>query len=193
MDNSLLRQVVTAKNEDGVIATVRDYYDRYIVPTNPKYAERVFSKHSLVLCPFHDDNDPSLGLIRDKHDKDVEVFHCFGCGAGGDVVRMHRRFEFIQNKKNITLEQATKEVANLYGIELDEEKHTNAVRTMLAEKERRILNGVGRYDFRSHSANLLKLRQHQDTMSIDDFAKNLDVVLNMWKESVIQKDGVDKL
>ena len=36
-------------------------------------------------CPFHEDNDPSLALYLD--DPADEHFHCFGCGAHGDVIR----------------------------------------------------------------------------------------------------------
>ena len=37
------------------------------------------------LCPFHDDRNPSMCVIPAK-----QIFHCFVCGAGGDV------FTFVQ-------------------------------------------------------------------------------------------------
>ena len=41
------------------------------------------------LCPFHDDKTPSLLVHRKK-----QIFHCFGCGVGGDLfgwtMRYHR-------------------------------------------------------------------------------------------------------
>lgn len=36
------------------------------------------------LCPFHDENTPSFRVNDDKG-----LFHCFGCGAGGDVIKFH--------------------------------------------------------------------------------------------------------
>ena len=36
-------------------------------------------KHSFMCCPFHMDRTPSLKLYGDH-------FHCFGCGAHGDVI-----------------------------------------------------------------------------------------------------------
>lgn len=35
-------------------------------------------RNGMVLCPFHDDHNPSLKISRG--------FHCFGCGAQGDVI-----------------------------------------------------------------------------------------------------------
>ena len=37
------------------------------------------------LCPFHSEDTPSFNIDPDKN-----LYHCFGCGAGGDV------FKFVQ-------------------------------------------------------------------------------------------------
>lgn len=42
------------------------------------------NRTGMVRCPFHDDHNPSLKLNED-------YFHCFGCGAGGDVVSLTAR------------------------------------------------------------------------------------------------------
>lgn len=36
----------------------------------------------MARCPFHEDHGPSLSI-----DGEQGLFHCFGCGAGGDVIR----------------------------------------------------------------------------------------------------------
>ena len=41
-----------------------------------------------ILCPFHADGDPSCVLNDDKN-----IFHCFGCGASGDIVEFYRRLK----------------------------------------------------------------------------------------------------
>ena len=43
----------------------------------PRYGLKV-NASGMALCPFHDEHSPSLKLSRG--------FHCFGCGAQGDVI-----------------------------------------------------------------------------------------------------------
>lgn len=59
-----------------------------------KETGRIF-KNKKILCPFHDDHDPSFCIDEEK-----QIFHCFGCGAKGDVI------EFIQKYRNIDFKQA---------------------------------------------------------------------------------------
>jgi DNA primase len=59
------------------------------------------------LCPFHDDNRPSLNVNAVK-----QIFKCFACGAGGDV------FKFLQMRENLTFPQAIERLAERAGIKL---------------------------------------------------------------------------
>ncbi len=47
------------------------------------------------LCPFHEDKNPSLSVDQSKG-----LFHCFGCGAGGDV------FDFVMKKQGVEFKEA---------------------------------------------------------------------------------------
>ncbi len=47
------------------------------------------SRPRKALCPFHDDRTPSLNLYQRAGDRDN--FHCFACGANGDIVNLVRR------------------------------------------------------------------------------------------------------
>ena len=58
-------------------------------------------KYKLV-CPFHDDHDPSLSISTDK-----QIFKCFVCGTGGNV------FTFVQKIENISFLEAVCKVAEL--------------------------------------------------------------------------------
>lgn len=43
-------------------------------------------KRNKIVCPFHNDTDPSLSL-----NDDLNTFHCFGCHAKGDIIEFYRR------------------------------------------------------------------------------------------------------
>ncbi|NQT00394.1 MAG: DNA primase [Planctomycetes bacterium] len=63
------------------------------------------------LCPFHDDNRPSMNVNAVK-----QIFKCFACGAGGDV------FKFLQMRENLTFPQAIERLAERAGIKLTRQK-----------------------------------------------------------------------
>ena len=64
-------------------------------------------KNHIGLCPFHDDNNPSMHVNDEKG-----FFHCFSCGAGGDV------FGFLMRYSNIGFREALKELAAKAGVRL---------------------------------------------------------------------------
>lgn len=64
-------------------------------------------KNHIGLCPFHDDNTPSMHVNDEKG-----FFHCFSCGAGGDV------FGFLMRYSNIGFREALKELAQKAGVRL---------------------------------------------------------------------------
>ena len=59
------------------------------------------------LCPFHKEKTPSFSVSPDK-----QIFHCFGCGAGGNVIH------FISKIENADFKEAIGILANRAGIEL---------------------------------------------------------------------------
>ena len=65
-------------------------------------------KEMVGLCPFHDDHNPSMCVSPAK-----QIFKCFSCGAGGDVIK------FVQMRENLTFVQALKRLAQRAGIKID--------------------------------------------------------------------------
>ena len=59
------------------------------------------------LCPFHDEKTPSFS-VRPS----LGVWHCFGCGLGGDV------FGYVEQQENIDFREAVEVLADRYHIEL---------------------------------------------------------------------------
>lgn len=62
------------------------------------------------LCPFHSEKTPSFSVSPDKH-----IFHCFGCGKGGSVIR------FVMEIESLSFLEAVRKLAARAGLELPEE------------------------------------------------------------------------
>jgi len=62
-------------------------------------------RNLLGLCPFHTETKPSFTVAPEKG-----IFHCFGCGAGGNV------FSFLMQYQRLSFPEAVQELARRYGI-----------------------------------------------------------------------------
>jgi len=84
------------KNSNDIVDIISQY-------VNLKRSGRNF----FGLCPFHKEKSPSFSVSPDK-----QIFHCFGCGAGGNVIH------FISKIENADFKEAIGILANRAGIEL---------------------------------------------------------------------------
>jgi DNA primase len=64
-------------------------------------------KNYVALCPFHSERTPSFVVSREK-----QLFHCFGCNVGGDVIK------FLMMYENITYREAIKKLSIRAGISI---------------------------------------------------------------------------
>ena len=62
------------------------------------------------LCPFHEERTPSFGINPVE-----KVYHCFGCGAGGDV------FRFVMDTEGLDFSEALESLAERYRVTLERE------------------------------------------------------------------------
>src|SRR3989339_646175 len=67
-------------------------------------------RNYLGLCPFHSEKTPSFTVSEDK-----QIYHCFGCHAGGNV------FKFLMDYEKISFIEAVQEVAAQLGIDIEYE------------------------------------------------------------------------
>ncbi|OGP57386.1 MAG: DNA primase [Deltaproteobacteria bacterium RBG_13_52_11b] len=81
-------------------------------------------KNHRGLCPFHSEKTPSFMVNEEK-----QIFHCFGCGAGGNV------FTFLMKAGNLTFPQAVEELAKRYGIRLPSREPSPAQKREVEKKE----------------------------------------------------------
>ena len=79
----------------------------------------------VCLCPFHNEKTPSCHIHTDK-----EYFHCFGCGAGGDVIT------FIMKYHNLDYVEAIKMLAERGGIMMPEDAYANRQKPQGLQKKR---------------------------------------------------------
>lgn len=93
-------------NSDSVVETVRQATD--IVDVISQYVRlQKRGKNYLGLCPFHTEKTPSFTVNREKG-----LYHCFGCGVGGNV------FTFVTQYEKISFGEALRQLAARANIQL---------------------------------------------------------------------------
>jgi DNA primase len=68
-------------------------------------------RHFKALCPFHKERTPSFHVNTDK-----QIFHCFGCGVGGNV------FSFLMHQERLTFPEAARRLAGEFGVPMPDER-----------------------------------------------------------------------
>ncbi len=76
------------------------------------------------LCPFHSEKTPSFMVNEEK-----QIFHCFGCGEGGDV------FRFLMKIGQFSFPQAVEELAKRYGVKLPSPELSPGQKRDLAKRD----------------------------------------------------------
>lgn len=90
---------MTTKIPNNVVEEIREAND--VVEVVGEYVQLIRrGKNHFGLCPFHEEKTPSFSVVKDK-----QIFHCFGCGKGGNV------FTFIEEIENITFVEAVQFLA----------------------------------------------------------------------------------
>ncbi len=65
------------------------------------------------VCPFHNDRNPSMSVNQPR-----QIYHCFSCGAGGDV------FKFVMEYENLSFPEAVKVLADRAGVALPKQEYS---------------------------------------------------------------------
>ncbi len=94
---------------EDVIRRVRDSINVYDLISG-YVALKKTGKNWLGLCPFHSEKTPSFNVNTEK-----QIFHCFGCGVGGDV------FKFVELQEGLNFPEAVKTLAARSGITLPQD------------------------------------------------------------------------
>ena len=95
-----------ARYSDEIIDEIRQNND--IVDVISQYVHLKRSGRNFFgLCPFHNEKSPSFSVSPDK-----QIFHCFGCGVGGNI------FTFLTKIEGITFIEAVQNLAKRANIQL---------------------------------------------------------------------------
>ena len=155
--------------DDELIEKVKDYSD--IVDIVSDYVQLRRSGANYVgLCPFHNEKSPSFTVSESK-----QLYHCFGCGEGGDVI------SFLMKIENLDFIEAVKFLAGKYNIEVQSKRADDRY---LKEKERLYLinREAARFFFRNLTNNKRPLEylynRQIDSKTIRRFG--LGYALNSW-------------
>jgi DNA primase len=91
---------------DGLLDEVRNSVN--IVSLISEYvALRKRGRNHVARCPFHAEKTPSFNVNEDK-----QIFHCFGCGVGGDA------FKFMMMVEHLSFPEAVRLLAERHGVSI---------------------------------------------------------------------------
>ncbi|MFI8976621.1 DNA primase [Nocardia asteroides] len=88
------------------------------------------------LCPFHDEKSPSFH-VRPNHG----LFHCFGCGEGGDV------YKFLQQIEHIGFVEAVEQMADRIGYQINYEGGGTSVQRDRGTRSRLVAANAAAHEF----------------------------------------------
>ncbi len=88
------------------------------------------------LCPFHDEKSPSFH-VRPNHG----LFHCFGCGEGGDV------FAFLQKMEHVGFVEAVEQLADRIGYQINYEGGGTSVQRDRGTRSRLVAANAAAHEY----------------------------------------------
>lgn len=89
-----------------IIDQIRDRADIVEVVSRVVEVKRMGNNYK-GLCPFHEEKTPSFNVNPDR-----QIFHCFGCGRGGNV------FTFLMEMEGVSFPEAVRDLGKRYGVEV---------------------------------------------------------------------------
>ena len=109
-------------------------------------------------CPFHDEKTPSFTVSQDK-----QFFHCFGCGANGNII------SFLMDYERLSFPEAVETLARLAGVEVpqghsDEQRDQQKAREKKRQSLYQVMESVNHYYQR-------QLRKHEQRGTAINYLK----------------------
>jgi len=102
-----------ARIKDASVQAVKEAADIVEVVSLRTSLRRVSGSHYSGRCPFHEERTPSFSV-----DPLNKLYHCFGCGVGGDVIK------FVRETENVDFVGAVEWLAERFRVTLEYEEST---------------------------------------------------------------------
>ena len=103
------------------------------------------------LCPFHKEKSPSFSVSPDK-----QIFHCFGCGVGGNV------FHFVSKIENINFRETVEMLAEKAGVQLPTLENDIDNKTLELKKKVYEINQIAAEFYHQNLYDTAKAKPAQD-------------------------------
>ncbi len=104
-------------------------------------------------CPFHGEDTPSFVVSPTK-----QIYHCFGCGVGGDSIK------FIMEYEKLSYPEAIEKLASMYNVTLNYEENANKPKIDL-----KILETVNNY-YQKLFTNNIEAKTYIKSRGISEFS-----------------------
>jgi len=130
------------------------------------------------LCPFHSEKTPSFTVSEEK-----EIFHCFGCGAGGNV------FSFLMKIEGRSFPEVVRDLAENEGVELPEDKVplVKSKEEVLCDEHKDLLHSLYEKAAELYSRLLMK---SPDGAAARDYFKSRGIGSEMAKKWLLGYGGL---
>ena len=109
---------------EATLQQIQDRLDIVEIISNHVVLKRS-GRNFKACCPFHQEKTPSFMVNQDK-----QIFHCFGCGAGGNI------FGFVMKIEKKDFPEAVETLADRAGIEIPKDRVVN---TAAAERASQVI------------------------------------------------------